>query len=371
MAVLRGINFCDIDIFNMSDGEIKTIKKLGNSELLQQTHSLVKEERRIGVQILHRLKEISYRRLYSELGYSSLFTCLVQEFKYPEATAYRLLNAMKLVSEVPEVEGKIQSGQLSVSTIAQVQSYCQAQKRENGLDIKLEEKKQILQAAEGRSKRETEKLLTSLHPEQPLPLMKETERVLTPHDTEIKFVANDQLLAKLNRIKDLTAHKNINPSYSELFDMMADTVLNKIDPIIKVEKLKLKQQKAEEALHQSEVLAEVPEVIEELPPGEVSDPMNNETDSPVNSQIKKKSRYIPAQIRREVWVKAGGQCCYVHPANGHRCTEKRGLEIEHLQAFAKNGTHKLSNLLLYCRNHNLHSARKIFGSIMNKYVPPQ
>ena len=105
MAVLRGINFCDIDIFNMSDGEIKTIKKLGNSELLQQTHSLVKEERRIGVQILHRLKEISYRRLYSELGYSSLFTCLVQEFKYPEATAYRLLNAMKLVSEVPEVEG--------------------------------------------------------------------------------------------------------------------------------------------------------------------------------------------------------------------------------------------------------------------------
>ena len=43
-------------------------------------------------------------------GYSSLFTCLVQEFQYPEATAYRLLNAMKLVSEVPEVEGKIQSG---------------------------------------------------------------------------------------------------------------------------------------------------------------------------------------------------------------------------------------------------------------------
>ena len=64
-------------------------------------------------------------------GYSSLFTCLVQEFQYPEATAYRLLNAMKLVSEVPEVEGKIQSGQLSVSAIAQVQSYCQAQKIEH------------------------------------------------------------------------------------------------------------------------------------------------------------------------------------------------------------------------------------------------
>jgi len=50
-----------------------------------------------------------------------------------------------------------------------------------------------MQAAEGRSKRETEKLLASLHPKQPLPLMKETERVLTPYDTEIKFVANDQL----------------------------------------------------------------------------------------------------------------------------------------------------------------------------------
>jgi len=60
----------------MTNTEMTDLKKLGNSELLEQTHSLVKEERRIGIQILHRLKEISRRRIYLELGYSSLFTCV-------------------------------------------------------------------------------------------------------------------------------------------------------------------------------------------------------------------------------------------------------------------------------------------------------
>jgi len=60
----------------MTNTEILDLKRLGNAELLEQTHSLVKEERSIGIQILHRLKEISRRRFYSELGYSSLFTCV-------------------------------------------------------------------------------------------------------------------------------------------------------------------------------------------------------------------------------------------------------------------------------------------------------
>jgi len=185
---------------------------------------------------------------------------LVQEFKYSEATAYRLLNAMKLASEVPEVEEKIQSGELSVSILSQVQSYCQAQKRENGLEIKLEEKKQILEAVEGCSKRETEKVLASLHPEQPISMSQETERVITPQQTEIKFVASDELLAKLNRIKDLTAHQKINPSYAELFELMAEVVLNKIDPLRKSEKLKQKKEEAkeeEEQLAKGEVLSPV------------------------------------------------------------------------------------------------------------------
>src|ERR1700744_1417080 len=118
----------------ISEIEESNLKVLSDIQLLEGTQMLVKEERRIGTAILHRLREISKRRLYSELGYSSLFSYCTDELKYPEATAFRLVNAMKLLVEFPEVEKKVQEGLLSVTTLAQVQSYCQAQKKENGLE---------------------------------------------------------------------------------------------------------------------------------------------------------------------------------------------------------------------------------------------
>jgi len=99
-----------------------------------------------------------------------------------------------------------------------------------------------------------------------------------------------------------------------------------------------------------------------------------EDSSPISAQSsgeKPRSRYIPAQIRREVWVRAGGRCGYVSPENGRRCAEKKGLEVEHINPFARGGTHDLFNLDLFCRSHNLHAAVKTFGSRMDRYAPPQ
>jgi len=61
--------------------EFVDLTVLPNAELLDQTHQLAKDERRIGTLILHRLKEILRRRLFASLGYSSVFTYLVQELK--------------------------------------------------------------------------------------------------------------------------------------------------------------------------------------------------------------------------------------------------------------------------------------------------
>src|SRR4051812_19985054 len=123
----------------MQNEDVLALKKLGNKELLDQTVKLVELERNTGIQILHRLKEINRRRLYAELGFSSLFKYLRDSLKYPESTACWLIKATELLAEVPEVEEKIQSGELSVSTVSQVQSYCKAQKRENNLQFTTED----------------------------------------------------------------------------------------------------------------------------------------------------------------------------------------------------------------------------------------
>jgi hypothetical protein len=189
----------------MTNTELASIKALSNSSLLQKTNSLVREERNIGIQILYHLKEIGRRRLHCELGYSSLFTYAVEYLKYPESTAYRLVSAMKLLRELREVEQKVESGSLSISTLSMVHSYCQAQKRENQVVFDRADKVQVLASVEGCSRKETEKVLASWLPEQPLP-PPDRQRPVSPQQTEIKMTVDNALLEKLERIKELIAH---------------------------------------------------------------------------------------------------------------------------------------------------------------------
>ena len=99
------------------------LNKLSDRELLIKTQSLVKREREILTEILHHLKEVHRRRLYSDLGYKSLFDYAVKELSYSEGQAGRRVQAMKLIMEFPTVEEKIATGKLSLSNICQAQSY--------------------------------------------------------------------------------------------------------------------------------------------------------------------------------------------------------------------------------------------------------
>src|SRR5690349_19489256 len=136
---------------NLNSDSTESLSTLSDSSLVQEIRSLVSEERRLGVQILRYLLEIDGRRIPLALGYSSLFTFCVQELKYTESQAYRRIQAMQALREVPQIEEKLQSGVLSLSSVSQVQSFCRK--------VDTPDKLGILQSIEGKSKRETEKLL--------------------------------------------------------------------------------------------------------------------------------------------------------------------------------------------------------------------
>jgi len=74
-----------------------------------------------------------------------------------------------------------------------------------------------------------------------------------------------------------------------------------------------------------------------------------------------RSRYIPAPIRRAVWERDGGQCTFVSE-DGHRCEERRLLEFDHIQPFARGGETTQENTRLRCRAHNQHEAERSFGA---------
>ena len=72
------------------------------------------------------------------------------------------------------------------------------------------------------------------------------------------------------------------------------------------------------------------------------------------------SRSIPAEVRRAVWKRDGGQCTF-RSETGQRCSARRGLQFDHLHAFARGGEPTVSGIRLLCSAHNLHEAERTFG----------
>ena len=57
-------------------------------------------------------------------------------------------------------------------------------------------------------------------------------------------------------------------------------------------------------------------------------------------------RHIPAAVRRHIWQRDGGRCCYRDPLTGRRCTSSHLLQIDHLLPVAQGGGPEPFNLNL-------------------------
>jgi len=155
------------------------LNKLSDQELLGKTKQLVKQESELLINILELLREVERRRLYSELGYKSLFEYAVKELKYSEGQSGRRIQALRLVKEIPEVENKIETGKLSLSNICRAQSFFRQSKKDiNTPSLKKQDKIEILKKLENKSSRAGEKVLIALSPKMALP-KKNNELLIT------------------------------------------------------------------------------------------------------------------------------------------------------------------------------------------------
>jgi 5-methylcytosine-specific restriction endonuclease McrA len=72
-----------------------------------------------------------------------------------------------------------------------------------------------------------------------------------------------------------------------------------------------------------------------------------------------RTRYVPAAVRRDVWVRDEGRCAFV--GTHGRCHERSFLELHHVEPFAEGGATTAANLQLRCRAHNAYEAMLYFG----------
>lgn len=309
---------------------------LSDKILLENTKSIAAREREITLEVLHHLREVERRSLFAKLGYSSLFEYALNELRYSAASAQRRISSMRLLKELPSLEKKIEEGTLNLSTLSQAQSFFRQEKISQKSQIKnSQDKIELLKSLENKSAREVEKVLISKSSE-PIKLIPEIVRAVSQTQSEIKFLVESELLKEIEELRNLLAHSHPGASIKEILIYSVKNTLKALRPKDMVAK------KAKNLL---------PTLKPKVTPLKIS-------------------RYIPANVKREVWARDRGECTYKNQETGKKCACKYGLEYDHIQPYALGGESTEENLRLRCKAHNQWTAIQTFGqSKMSSFVP--
>jgi len=273
------------------------IASLWLENTLKQLHSLVQEERRIGVEILELLYELERRKAYSELGYDGLYSFCVRELKFTESQAYQRIQAMHALKAAPELKDKIRSGTMSVTTVAQVQTLLR-QERVQGIVRNTQEKAALFLQFENKTSQEVKKEIAVL----------KGEKI----KTKITLELDEEAELLWREVKSQSVHQTQGSELKLMKILMREWLEKKNKPV--------QPRRAISWSNQNQITH---------------------------------SRHIPANIRREVIKRDEKKCT--------QCGSSHALQLDHKQPFAQNGAHSFENLRTLCRNCNLGAGVKHFG----------
>lgn len=327
---------------------------LSNAQLASTIKFKTETERRLTVEIIELLEEIDRRKLHLEMGYGSLMDYCVKELRYSESAAYRRISAMRLSRDVPQVKEALKEGAINLVTVSQVQSLFRDQDGRDSAYTR-EEKIDLLKSLENTSKREAERIIAE---ELPLGLPKRDQiRAIPGQKVRVDVEISAETSEKLERIKALLSHRNPNPSFDELLNMVADIVLKKVDHSAG----QIKPGKTDDVT--TKAVSGVVGGPTETPDHEASESRESVISTSRDAQPPVvKPRSISVNKRRIVWKEAQAKCTYVDPKSGRQCGSRHQLEVDHRIPVAKGGSAAKQNLRLLCRAHNLLMAAKYLGA---------
>lgn len=360
------------------------LSHLSDTELASELRRLVACERRATAALIASLAEFDARRLHVAAGFSSLFTYCTQHLRLSEGAAYRRIEAARTCRRFPIALGMLSDGALTLTTLTILAPCLTAA---NHVDV--------LARAVHKSRRKIEIIAAEL---QPRPDAADVIRRLPrPRPSgagqdSILVEAADASAARASApeaaVPEGNAPEGIVVASAEpaaAIDTAPSSVLataravaqrdrsGDIEPLAP-ERFKLQVTIGRET---HDTLREIQTLIRHaVPTGDLEEIVSRafrllrdqllrqkagHVQRPRAAGVRhsKRSRYIPARVRRKVWARDGAQCAFAGP--GGRCEERAFLEFHHLLPFAAGGADDESNIQLRCRAHNKHEAELFFG----------
>jgi hypothetical protein len=327
---------------------------LSNEELLRRVEALAAREREATAELVAHLAELDTRRLYLAEGFASLFSYCTDALRLAEHAAYNRIEAARTSRRFPVILELLAKGALNVSTVRLLAPH-----------LTEENHQVVLAEASGRSKRAVEEIVARLAPRPdavaivrklpappsaaPMPVVPVVEAAgmsvdmsvsaaaavagppahrpavtpLAPERYRVQFTVGRETHEKLRRAQDLLRREIPDGDPGAIFDRALTLLLDDVA---------------------RKRLAATP------------------NPRPSRGAVSPRARRIPAEIKRAVWLRDGGQCAFV-ARSGRRCRERTLLEFHHVEPYGIGGETTVGNLSLRCRAHNVHEAVLDFGDL--------
>jgi hypothetical protein len=323
------------------------IQSLSDHDLIASTERVVEQERKIVQVVIWHLQEIQDRRLYISMNYTSLYECLITHFKMSDTTAYGRIKVLKILADIPAASESLKSGELNISNIALAHSFIEKHQKVTGEELSFDDKVELIENLKNKTGAEAKQLLARCNPDFALP--HDEIRPLTKTHSQMKSTISNELVEKIEHLKALISHENINPTHEDILNLAFDALIEKVE-----KKKGIHQPKPKRAVKKTVKSAMQIVTAQEFQPAaetafETAElPKAQKTTQQITDG---NSRYIPRSVRRFILKRAGGKCEHLH-TDGKRCSSPFQTQFDHMIAFSKGGRATADNMQLLCRVHN-------------------
>ncbi len=359
-----------------------SIAGLSEQELLDHFECLVARDRRTTAALLVAIAEIDERKLWAAHACSSMFRFCMERFHMSEQVTAKRLWAARTARRFPVVLDLVARGELHLSAIHLLARHLTA---ENHL--------QVLERARHKSSREVERLIAELAPRadvasriRAMPRPRGADAAndrpsvaadTTSMDFEQAGSAGDR--GTSTDRESVGCSSNRPDSEVVGLAIAPQSAQPATKPIVPLSPRRYKIEiTVDEATHDKlrslqdllgrsttgrDAAAIISRAIDVLLVRTLARKAGS-TDRPKSTSSTNaectRSRTIPAAVRREVWRRDAGRCCYVD-GRGRRCRETSNIEFHHRAPFAMGGAATPENIELRCAAHNQYQADLDFG----------
>jgi len=343
---------------------------ISDDVLLQRLSEILKESRRVEVELVAHIGEVDRRRLYAEKASRSMFVYCTEGLHLSEGEAYLRIGVARASRKHPVLLSMLEDGRLHLSGIAKLAPVLTEANRDK-----------LLARAEHKSKRKIQKLVAEIAPKpdvsstmRKLPAPREPAKPAPIAGLRPDAVEAPAPAAPVDGLRPDVVEAPAPPAPRPA--PVKPTVVEPLGPSRygvrftasaelhdKLERLSALMPGADLA---SVVEAAVTEKLERLEAkrfGKTNKPRKSIEEADTSPG----SRYISAPVKRFVFDRDGGQCTFVDQ-DGRRCTAQGDLEYHHHDPYGRGGDRGADNISLMCTTHNLLMAERDLGKdIMEPY----